>query len=106
MSHNILILHESSNNQIYKCKCCNHYNFNYKNLFFQFTKKEFDIFTETLRSLQPHHFEHTHPEGLKALILNTKLPGKLGFTQEEVSQIIGEIEQALLMEEVFASLPS
>jgi len=38
--------------------------------------------------------------------LNTKLPGKLGFTQEEVSQIIGEIEQALLMEEVFASLPS
>ena len=106
MSHNILILHESSNNQIYKCKCCNHYNFNYKNLFFQFTKKEFDIFTETLRSLQPHHFEHTHPEGLNALISNTKLPGKLEFTQEEVSQIIGEIEQALLMEEVFASLPS
>ena len=106
MSHNILILHESSNNQIYKCKCCNHYNFNYKNLFFQFTKKEFDIFTETLRSLQPYHFEHTHPEGLNALISNTKLPGKLEFTQEEVSQIIGEIEQALLMEEVFASLPS
>tara|TARA_B110000908_G_C10125675_1_gene389740 strand:+ start:664 stop:978 length:315 start_codon:yes stop_codon:yes gene_type:complete len=104
MSQNILILHESSNNQIYNC--CNHYNFNYKSLFFQFTKKEFDIFTETLRSLQPHHFEHTHPEGLNALISNTKLPGKLEFTQEEVSQIIGEIEQALLMEEVFASLPS
>ena len=74
MTHNILILYESSNIQIYKCECCYHYNFNYRNLFFQFTKKEFDIFTETLRSLRPHHFEHTHPEGLKALILNTLLP--------------------------------
>ena len=104
MSHNILMLQESPNTQIYKCECCNHYNFNYKNLFFQFTKKEFDIFTKTLRSLQPHHFEHLHPEGLKALILNTKLPGKLGFTQEEVSKIIGDIEQALIMNEIFASL--
>ena len=51
-----------------------------------------------------NHFEHLHPEGLKALILNTKLPGKLGFTQEEVSKIIGDIEQALIMNEVFASL--
>ena len=106
MSHNILVLHESSNNQIYKCKCCNHYNLNYRNLFFQFTKKEFETFTETLRSLRPHHFECAHPEGLKALILNTKHPGKLGFTKEEVSQIINEIEQALVMEEVFASLPN
>jgi|TARA_B110000967_G_scaffold51300_1_gene52493 hypothetical protein len=106
MRHNILVLHESSNNQIYKCKCCNHYNLNYRNLFFQFTKKEFETFTETLRSLRPHHFECTHPEGLKALILNTKHPGKLGFTKEEVSQIIDEIEQALVMEEVFASLPN
>ena len=106
MSHDILVLHESSNNQIYKCKCCNHYNLNYKNLFIQFTKKEFKLFAETLRSLQPHHFECTHPEGLKALVFNTKHPGKLGFTQEEVSQIIDEIEQALVMEEVFASLPN
>jgi len=106
MSHNILVLHESSNNQIYKCKCYNHYNLNYKNLFIQFTKKEFKLFAETLRSLQPHHFECTHPEGLKALVFNTKHPGKLGFTQEEVSQIIDEIEQALVMEEVFASLPN
>jgi len=106
MSHDILVLHESSNNQIYKCKCCNHYNLNYKNLFIQFTKKEFKLFAETLRSLQPHHFECTHPEGLKALVFNTKYPGKLGFTQEEVSQIIDEIEQALVMEEVFASLPN
>tara|TARA_X000001036_G_scaffold336598_1_gene315533 strand:- start:163 stop:342 length:180 start_codon:yes stop_codon:yes gene_type:complete len=58
-----------------------------------------------LRSLQPHHFDHDHPEGLKALVLNTKLPGKLGFTQEEVFQIISEIEQALIMDELFASLP-
>tara|TARA_B100000780_G_C21028441_1_gene412301 strand:+ start:283 stop:525 length:243 start_codon:yes stop_codon:yes gene_type:complete len=79
---------------------------NYKNLFIQFTKKEFKLFAETLRSLQPHHFECTHPEGLKALVFNTKHPGKLGFTQEEVSQIIDEIEQALVMEEVFASLPN
>tara|TARA_A100001011_G_scaffold375155_1_gene436385 strand:+ start:758 stop:883 length:126 start_codon:yes stop_codon:yes gene_type:complete len=40
------------------------------------------------------------------LILNTKLPGKLGFTQGEVFKILDEIDQALIMDEVFASLPS
>ena len=105
LCQNILLLHESSNNQIYKCRCCNHYNFNYKNLFFQFTKKELNIFYETLRSLRPNHFEHAHPEGPKALILNNKLPGKLGFTRDEVAKIIDEIEKVLIMDEVFASLP-
>tara|TARA_B100000900_G_scaffold412234_1_gene433596 strand:+ start:346 stop:516 length:171 start_codon:yes stop_codon:yes gene_type:complete len=55
--------------------------------------------------LRPYHFEYAHPEGPKALILNTKLPGKLGFTRDEVDKIIDEIEKALIMDEVFASLP-
>jgi hypothetical protein len=55
--------------------------------------------------LRPYDFQHAHPEGPKALILNTKLPGKLGFTRDEVAKIIDEIEKALIMDEVFASLP-
>lgn len=106
MPHEIIMLHESSNVQIYKCKCCNHYNLNYRNLFLAFSRKEFKGFYKILSRLRPEHFTCIHPEGLKAIVSHSKYPGRMGFTEEEVTSILSQIEEAMMMEEVQKTLTS
>lgn len=97
--HLIVMLNETADMQIYICKCCGHYNLNYKNLFLCFTKKEFKDFVRLLKGLRPAHFNNIHPEGSKAVLSHKKYKGAFGFTQEEVENIISQIEQALIVEE-------
>ncbi len=104
MKHEIVILHESDDIQIYKCKCCKHYNVNYRNLFLTFTKREIRGFLKVLKSLDTHHYNQIHPEGPKAVISNSKYMGGSGFTQDETCQFVAHLEQAMLMEEVNESL--
>lgn len=104
MHHTIEMLHESEAVQIYKCKCCDHYNFNYRNLFLSFTKREFRSFLKTMKALEPRHFTCIHPEGHKAIISHTKYSGGMGFTQQEANAIITYIEQALIIEQANKAL--
>ncbi len=107
MTHKIIILHESEDIQIYRCKCCNHYNVNYKNLFMTFTRRELRAFLKILKSLTIQHYTARHPQGLKAVISNSKFDGHgMGFTQEETQYIISEIEQAMLMDQINKTLIS
>ena len=104
MHHSIFMLHESEGLQIYKCKCCNHYNLNYRNLFLSFSRKEFKSFLKVLKQLEAHHFTNIHPEGPKAIISHTKFSGGMGFTENEAQWLIIQIEQALIMEEANKAL--
>ena len=104
MQHVISMLHESEGLQIYKCKCCNHYNLNYRNLFLSFSSREFRSFLKVLKQLEPHHFTCIHPEGNKAVISQTKFSGGIGFTVEEAEWLITQIEQALIIEEANKAL--
>ena len=104
MRHDIILLHESEQIQIYRCKCCDHYNINYRNLFLTFTRRELKVFMKTLRSLKGHHYSRIHPEGAKAVIGKKRFIGGIGFTHEETRSIIRDIEQAMLMESVNETL--
>ena len=104
MNHTITMLHESEDLQIYKCKCCNHYNLNYHNLFLTFTRREFRGFLSILKKLKPENFTCIHPQGPKAIISHSKFSGGMGFTQREATCLIEQIQQALMMEEVNKAL--
>lgn len=98
------MLHESDELQVYRCVCCQQYHVNYRNIFLNFTLKELKGFIKVLKELEPQHYTCVHPEGTKAVISKTKYMGGIGFTEEETGSIIGQLEQALLMDEVNKTL--
>ena len=100
MSHKIVMLHQTDNLQVYRCAGCRQYHVNYRNIFLHFSSIELRGFIKILRKLQPQHYTCMHPEGPKAIISKTRHIGGIGFTEEETNSIIGQLEQALLMDEV------
>lgn len=99
--HLSTILAESNSLQISKCSCCSRYNLNYRNLFVDFSKKEFRLFQKMLESLKPLNYTVSHPEGLKAVIGNAKSNYHMAFTATEVQHILIKINQALILESAF-----
>lgn len=98
--HQSTVLVESADIQISKCACCGRYSFNYRNIFMNFSAREFKAFQKVLLALNNSHFDTPHPEGKKAVIGAVKSKYNMGFTKKETQQILIKMEQALIMDAV------
>ena len=105
MTHdNGIFLNETDHATMYKCQCRNKYSLNYRNLFLSFSRTELKSFRKVLSRLSPENFSQFHPEGPKAVISHRKHKVGMGFTQNEVKELITLIEQFFIMEEAKIAL--
>lgn len=105
-SNEVEVLSENENGRIFRCKCCNDFNLQYKNIYLLFTWKQLGNFHKTVIGITGREFYYNSPQGEQAILRNDAMRMGIAFTKAEIAEIDALYQEAALIESAITLVKS